>query len=365
MSEDEYLEELFFPHNRRESRKERKIASNTDRSQYKKSDQEKRLKQKKQILRGERARVLSIVGNQVSLACGDETLQAVLKGRLKKSRSREKNLIVVGDFVRFERQADGLSVIHQVEERKSSLYRSDNLSRRKRHLIAANVDIVFITFSVLAPPLKPFIIDRYLIAAKQGNMEPVLVVNKMDLLQDTRFSEEEIVEQEAMVNELSSAYPELDIFFVSALEKESLAPIVDKMKNRASVFSGQSGVGKSCLINQLTGRKLKTGKVVHKTRKGAHTTTQGMLFPLDCGGFCVDTPGIKSFGLWQLEKQEIEGFFEQIHDLSANCQFSDCLHLEEPVCAIKEALEDGTLSPLRFQSYLALMQEIDEKHLGR
>ncbi len=137
------------------------------------------------------------------------------------------------------------------------------------------------------------------------------------------------------------------------------------MHDKTSVFSGQSGVGKSSLINLITGSELDTGSMVQKTKKGSHTTTTTHLIPLEGHGFCIDTPGIKSFGLWDLKKEEIAAYFPEIMALSPKCKFLDCAHLNEPDCAVQRAAEKNKISRLRFGSYCALMSSLSEEHRHR
>jgi ribosome biogenesis GTPase len=139
----------------------------------------------------------------------------------------------------------------------------------------------------------------------------------------------------------------------------------EAMLGKTSVFSGQSGVGKSSLINLLTGSSLAIGDIVQKTRKGSHTTTTTHLIPLEGGGFCIDTPGIKSFGIWDLKMDEIAAYFSEIFALGAECKFPDCAHLNEPDCAVKRAVDEKKISSLRFGSYCALMSSLAEEHRQR
>ncbi|MCB1134896.1 MAG: ribosome small subunit-dependent GTPase A [Chlamydiia bacterium] len=370
----EWEAEDYFPESRKERRNERKIASRKDRSKFKKTDQKQLRKQAEQnpqldaddYLRG---RVLEQTSQGWQVECEDEMYACVLRGVLKKDRGLSKNLVTVGDWVLFEALPDQEGVIVHVEERSSVLSRADNLSRRREQLIASNIDQVLVTTSVVSPPLKPALIDRYIIAARKGNMEPVIIINKIDLLspEHTDIDHNYRLAQQALLDEVLEIYPAMGykVVTVSADAHEHIVELEGIMRGKASVFSGQSGVGKTSLINVLTGRDLRVGDVVEKTRKGAHTTTSPKLLSLECGGWCVDTPGIKSFGLWDLSREELEVHFKEIHETGQQCKFPNCSHHQEPDCAVHAAVERGEISALRFESYLTLAEGIGQKHLRR
>lgn len=355
------FEQQYLPDNRKESKLKRKIARATDRSKYKKTDQDKIFqdKEKKDLsLEGLiQGRVLAILPQEIIVDCDGKFYKCVLRGLFKKDKDRSKNLLTVGDIVWIEPQASsaGLegSIMH-IEERTSILSRSDHLLRRKEQLLAANIDQVLITASVLSPTLKPALIDRYIIAARNGNMEPIIVVNKIDLI--TQLTEAQL----KFYKEFISTYVQLGftVLEVSAEAKIGLSKLFEVMKNKASVFSGQSGAGKTSLINLAANVHLRVGEVA-KTQKGAHTTTNAQLLPLPFGGWCVDTPGIRSFGVWDLKKDEVEGYFPEIFKVGRECRYSNCHHLSEPNCAVREAVEDGRISAMRFDSYQKLLLEVD------
>ncbi|CUI15764.1 putative ribosome biogenesis GTPase [Candidatus Protochlamydia naegleriophila] len=360
---------------RKESRMQRKLASAKDRSKFKKTDQEKYLKNlekghqqklsKQEWLEG---RVISIMPQGVIVDHEGERISCVLKGLMKRDKTQAKNLVAVGDFVLFERTHEGEGIIASVKPRRTILSRADNLSRRKEQLIAVNIDQVIITVSVVNPPLKPPLIDRYIIAAHKGNMEPLLVINKVDLLDHAEGVDEAFLEQEkALYQELLNAYAVagVPVISVSAAENKGLDALRQAMQGKASVFSGQSGVGKSSLINAVTDLNLRVGETVERTKKGSHTTTTTQLIPLEFGGWCIDTPGIKSFGVWDLDKNEIEGYFPEIHECGLDCKFPDCTHSHEDNCAVQKALEEERISLVRYISYQALIQTINEKHVRR
>jgi ribosome biogenesis GTPase len=366
MTDEKYLhfEENYYSNDRKISRKERKLASHKDRSQYKKSDQDQ-LKKQKEAIESETlltGRVLSITADGIIVDCDGRQFTCTLKGVLKKYKTRMKNILAVGDIVWFEEKEALHGSIAKIAERTSILSRADNLSRNKQQLIAVNIDQVIITCSVVAPILKPFLVDRYIIAARKGHMEPIIVINKIDLLHTP--STESVEKEKRLFDDLLRIYRELHIIVipVSTITGEGIETLRKAMEGKTSVFSGQSGVGKSRLITCVTGCELPTGDVVKKTLKGSHTTTATHIIKLDNNSFCVDTPGIKSFGLWDLKSDEIKDYFSEISRESAHCKFPDCQHINEPDCAVKKAVVEGAISDLRFASYCALMACFEEEH---
>ncbi len=371
MNSDAFIhhEESDFFNTRKDSRQERKRATRLDRSKYKKSDQNKRKSTgaPAESATCKRGLVLSIRPQQFLVDCQGEQVICSLRGSLKKDSSKLKNLVIVGDYVHFEEMGSNSGVIVSIETRKSVLSRADHLSQQKEHLIAANVDQVIICVSALDPPLRPSIIDRYLIAAAKGRLHPIVVCNKIDLLQDPAYTQEE---REAAALDLAACqkvYTDIGVDFlqISAQTGEGLASLAEKMNGRISVFSGQSGTGKSSLINAITGRELKVGKTVSKTRKGSHTTSFAQLLTIAGGGWCIDTPGIKSFGVWDLKEEDIRTFFVEIHQEAGRCRFPDCRHRGEPDCSVERAVEEGRIAPFRYVSYLSLLEEIKTDHLRR
>ncbi len=371
MKDDHYtFEEEYFSKDRKHARRERRRITEKDRSKFKKSDQDQLKKHTAPIPENlKRGRVLSITPEGVIVDFEGSRVTCGFKGALKKDKGKIKNLVAVGDFVLFEPKDKNEGSIAHVEERRSVLARADNYMRHKQQLIAVNVDQVLITGSVIAPPLKPSLIDRYIIAAEKGSMQPIIVINKIDLLKDPpKNIAPSTVEKETQLYEhFLKVYRQLGIplFPVSTTTGEGIEALKEAMHGKTSVFSGQSGVGKSSLINALMGTSLEVGEIVAKTSKGTHTTSSAHLIPIEGGGFCVDTPGIKSFGLWDLSKQEVQAYFSEIQEMSRKCRFPDCTHHHEPDCAVKIAVESGEISPLRFDSYCALIANLSVTHTLR
>jgi len=349
----EFLEEQFHKGHRKEEKAERKLLSEKDRSKFKKSDKDKKpLQDTYSTL--PLGIVLSITGEKIIVDVEGKEYFSSLKGSLKKEKGIYKNLITVGDFVRLKIENEEGQIFY-VEKRKSELTRIDKTGRKKQ-LIAANIEQAFITMSVVVPPLKPNLVDRFLISAKKGKIHPVVLINKCDLLE----TKDSIDKEKATFDSFLKGYSNLGylIVCVSCETQLGIETLKELMVDRSSVFVGQSGVGKSSLINKTTEHNLKVGTVVHKTYKGSHTTTRAQLLPLKKGGFCIDTPGIKSFGLWDLKKEDVVDHFHEIKEIGNYCYYPNCMHLDEPNCAVKEACDENKISPLRFESYVSLMKEI-------
>jgi ribosome biogenesis GTPase len=331
---------------RKQQRNERKLCQQKDRSKFKKSDQNK-----EEILKrpdnSKRGRVITISTGMIKVLVEGEIISSGLKGSLKKEVTLNKNLVTVGDFVWIDERGQ----IAGVEKRYSCLSRADALHQRKQHLIAANIDQVLIVASIENPSLKPSLLDRYIIATERGGMKPVIIINKIDLAKDL-----------TIVNELEEIYKALEIPFlkVSALHEIGIDTLKEIVKGKSSVFSGQSGVGKTSLINDLTGQTRKVGSVVQKTGKGSHTTTHAELISIGENALCIDTPGIKSFALWDITTEELTSYFSDLQKFSENCKYTPCSHTHEPGCAVKEAASCGKLSQIRYNSYLAIREGHDE-----
>ena len=198
-------------------------------------------------------------------------------------------------------------------------------------------------------------------------MEPIIIVNKIDLLTEPNQDLSIQTRDNDIYQEIILAYKKvgIQVIPISVVSREGLDTLREAMKGKSSVFSGQSGVGKSSLINAVTGNSLRIGDMVDKTNKGSHTTTKAQLIPLEFGGWCIDTPGIKSFGVWDLDKEEVENYFPEIFNYGINCRFPDCSHLHETGCVVKEGVETGAISWLRYQSYQVLRQSCSEEHYRR
>ena len=344
-----------FDPTRREQRRESKIAKRTDRSKYKVTDKLKKSHEqpKKMDIEGLLAgKVIHIRSQEIEVATEETTVSCSLRGSFKLDRNLKKNLVVVGDNVLFEPITPTTGSVHYILPRSSVLCREEHLHRVRQQLVAANVDQVLITVCLAEPSVKPSILDRYLIAAEKGHMEPVILINKLDL--KDRYPKESL-----LVDECLRLYSSLGIktIALSTVTGEGLDQVRGVMKDKVSVFSGQSGTGKTCIINVLTGLALRTGSI-RAIGKGSHTTTSTNLLRLPFGGWCIDTPGIRSFGVFELTKEDLQEAFPEL--FTQPCAFKNCWHRGELGCAVPEAIEKNQISSLRFSSYTSLLESIEE-----
>jgi ribosome biogenesis GTPase len=355
MSWEEYEKKY---HSRKHSRNERKRLSSSDRSQFTKKNQSKvdifdppSAEDEKTLAKGF---VREIFSQEVAVHCLHEkkTYTCSLRGALKKNATRLKNLLVVGDHVLFRKENIEQGLICNILPRKSSLSRAGAYTRHREHILAANLDQLFITVSLSRPCISSSLIDRFIISCLKGNITPSIVLNKVDLIYEERLEKE--------LKTLLDAYQAAGVktYVVSAKTKEGLKALQEGLAGKVSSFVGPSGTGKSSLLSILLDRELKTGAIVERTLKGAHTTTRSEAFFLQGSGIVIDTPGIKSFALWQVSEEELQQYFPEIRRIGEMCYYQNCRHLEEPDCAVKKAVENNELSEARYTSYAHILQNM-------
>jgi ribosome biogenesis GTPase len=272
---------------------------------------------------------------------------------------KSTNPIAVGDVVDFEldNTSDAITgTIHNIHDRKNYIVRkSVNLSKQT-HIIASNIDVVFLLITINNPPTTTSFIDRFLVTAEAYGIEAILVFNKIDTY------------DEAMLDEqlyLQYIYSTIGYkcLRVSSTEKKGLDELKAIMKEKVSMFSGHSGVGKSTLVNALEPNlNLKTKHISEQSKQGQHTTTFAEMYDLSFDSKIIDTPGIKGFGIVDMKKEEISGFFPEFFKLKDQCKFNNCLHKEEPNCAVKAALEQDKIAWSRYNSYLKILEGDDEQY---
>ena len=282
------------------------------------------------------------------------TIKCNLKGRIRLEGLRSTNPIAVGDSVVFTRSSDGTGVIEKIEKRKNFIARkSVNLSKES-HIVASNLDRAFLIVTIAQPRTSSGFIDRFLVTAEAYGIPTTIVFNKIDLLDGE--SAERQSELEAIYS--SAGY---EIMRVSAKTREGIEELKQSLNEGINLLSGHSGVGKSTIINGVVpGLDLKTGEVSDFHSKGKHTTTFAEMFEVPGGGFIIDTPGIKGFGLITLEKETLNHHFPEIFQKLDGCKFNNCIHIDEPGCAVKDAVEEGQISEERYSNYLEMYSTFDE-----
>lgn len=270
------------------------------------------------------------------------TLVCQLRGRLKKG-PRLGDLVAVGDWVQVSPLPDDQGVIEAVEERQRMLIRLAPTPRGEyQQIIIANPDQAVLVFSCARPEPHLGMLDRFLVIAEKQGIPVLIVANKTDLL--TTVQAQALFERYAALG-----YP---LVYASARRGDGVQELRQRLTDKLSVLVGPSGVGKSSLLNAIQpGLGIAVREVSQVTEKGKHTTVVRQLFPLQNGGYVADTPGLKALALWDMQPEELDGYFPELRSLVAACQFSDCTHLHEPGCAVLAAIEDGLVHPERYASY--------------
>ncbi len=268
-----------------------------------------------------------------------------VRGLLKSLATEQRHVLAAGDEVYFRPEGTSQGIILAVKERHGVLSRT---SKGRRHIIVSNVDLLLIIASAAQPDLKPHLIDRFLVTAEQASLEPVIVINKVDLIDP--------VELQPVIG----VYAQMGYrtLMVSAAKGWGVETLRGLVRGRQSVVTGQSGVGKSSLLNAIqTGLALRVQRVSQENMKGKHTTTTAELIPLAEGGYLVDTPGIRQLELWDVSPAEVCGLFRDIRPYVSHCRFPDCTHIHEVDCAVLDAVADGRIDPRRYNSYVHLIED--------
>jgi ribosome biogenesis GTPase len=281
--------------------------------------------------------LLSIVRDEAG-----NTFQCATRRLLKTLATDLRHVVAAGDVVWFRPEGKDEGIIERVEPRRGVVSRT---SRGRQHVLVANVDQLIIVTSAAEPRLKPNLIDRLLVTAEKGGIRPIICINKIDLIEP------------ADLMPLVGVYAQLgyDVVLVSARQNIGIDRLRDWLTGAESVVSGQSGVGKSSLLNAVEpDLDLRVQTVSAETQKGRHTTTTAELIPLSFGGYVVDTPGIRQFQLWDVIPEEVAGFFRELRPYVSRCRFPDCTHTHEDNCAVKDAVADGWIDARRYESYVQI-----------
>lgn len=280
--------------------------------------------------------------------------EARIRGKFKLIKTRLTNPLAVGDFVEFQLEKDGVAWITKIENRKNYLIRkSVNLSK-EAHIIASNIDVACFIFTLKQPETSLGFLDRFLACCEAYNIKSLILFNKVDILSE---------EEKKIVANIRNLYESIgyETMEISSYSKLNLESFQNKIKDKTSVFFGHSGCGKSTLVNALQpDLNLKTGEISDAHLKGKHTTTFAQMHFWSFGGSVIDTPGVREFAMIDVEKEEIQHYFPEIFKKREKCKFYNCMHINEPKCAVLKALETNEIEETRYLTYLKLMEEAEE-----
>lgn len=290
------------------------------------------------------------------LAEDGSTILCRIVGKFRLQGLKLTNPVAVGDEVKYSLESEKEGLIKKILSRKNYVVRQSPRQKHHLHLLASNIDQALLVITMVKPNLKQGFIDRFLLMTEPHDIPVGVVFNKSDI-----YSEDDLV----VFRYLKELYERIGykVFLVSAIEKEGIGDLKEFLKDKITLVSGQSGVGKSTLINAIAANlEIRTEQLSDRSGKGQHTTTFAEMHELDFGGKIIDTPGIKTLGFNNLEPMDVAHNFRELFEYSKKCKFSNCMHRDEPKCAVKEALETEEISELRYANYIQILEEIEDQN---
>lgn len=299
-----------------------------------------------------KGRITQTTGSWYQVLLDGKMVMARLKGKFKLDELDTTNPIAVGDFVTLEKTVNNEYIINEIHPRHNYIVRQSPRNKHQRHIIASNVDQALLIVTIAQPRTSLGFIDRFIAAAESFHIPVKIVLNKTDLIREKEQEQADYLK--AVYNQLGYTVIE-----ASTVTGQGIAIIRETLRDKTTLVAGHSGVGKSTIVNAINAElNLKTGKISEKWGKGMHTTTFATMFEIMPDSFIIDTPGIKEFMLLQVEPEEVSGYFTDIKQYAEGCQFNNCLHRNEPNCAVKEAVENAKIAPTRYENYLNIIDNI-------
>ncbi len=300
----------------------------------------------------QKGRVIQSTGSWYKVKTQDSLIESRLPGKFRLDEKKVTNPIAVGDWVDISINEDGTGTIKYIHERSNYITRQATHGRKGEHILVSNIDRAFVVQSVRKPKIKEGFIDRFLVTCEAYEVVPSIIINKMDLAQKNDGS---------YTNELKKLYESLGyaVFLTNALDSESLVELKEVIKGNTTSFIGPSGVGKTSLLNAIDPQYFeKVGEISNYSNKGKHTTTFAKLIEIENGGFIVDTPGIREFGLFNIKPWELSLYFPEMLEARTLCKFNNCTHIHEPNCGVIAAFEEGKIDANRYHSYINMLESI-------
>ncbi len=301
-----------------------------------------------------KGRIIQTTGSWYQVLLNDKMITARLKGKFKLEELDTTNPIAVGDYVSLEKTEGNEFIINEIHERNNYIIRQSPRNKHQRHIIASNIDQALLVVTIAQPRTSLGFVDRFIAAAESFHIPVKIVINKIDLIRD---------KDKEMLEYMQIVYNNLgyNVICSSTITGEGIDNVNSTLKDKTTLVAGHSGVGKSTLLNAINkDLNLKTGKISEKWGKGMHTTTFATMFQILENSFIIDTPGIKEFMLLQVEPEEVSGYFKDIKEFAEGCQFNNCLHQNEPNCAVKTAVENTQIAATRYENYLNIIENIKE-----